>query len=96
MLYLSPDWPTQVGPAGWHLHSFASTAHAMYKFFTRAGKHVASFDQHMLDTVKSKRTQCDEVHTVPQGGAIYSLSPSAIGARYGYIRATLPRLVHAM
>jgi len=52
--------PKMVGPAGWHLHSFASTAHSMYKFFTRAGKHISSFDQTMLDTVKSKRAQCDE------------------------------------
>ena len=33
----------------------------MYKFFTRAGKHVTAFDQQMLDTVKGKRTQCNEV-----------------------------------
>jgi hypothetical protein len=44
------------------MHSFGSTAHAMYKFFTRAGKSLETFDESMFDTIRSKRVECNEVN----------------------------------
>lgn len=54
--------PSQVvGPVGWHLHSFASTAHVLYKLFTRAGRYSTHLDADMDQMALDKRKECAEV-----------------------------------
>eukprot|EP00238_Polyblepharides_amylifera_P011484 CAMPEP_0196577664 /NCGR_PEP_ID=MMETSP1081-20130531/6694_1 /TAXON_ID=36882 /ORGANISM="Pyramimonas amylifera, Strain CCMP720" /LENGTH=139 /DNA_ID=CAMNT_0041896643 /DNA_START=112 /DNA_END=531 /DNA_ORIENTATION=- len=50
----------KVGPAGWHMHGFASTAHVMYKTFTRAGLHLENWDENLRSNAQIRREKCNE------------------------------------
>jgi hypothetical protein len=50
-----------VGPAGWHLHSFASTAHGLYKMFSRAGHYSSVMHPSMKAKALQHRQHCSEV-----------------------------------
>jgi len=50
-----------VGPAGWHLHSFASTAHGLYKMFSRAGHYSSVMHPAMKAKALQHRQHCSEV-----------------------------------
>ena len=60
----APPPSTQVvGPAGWHMHSFASTAHALYKMFSRAGHYSSVLHPDMQVKALQHRQHCSEVET---------------------------------
>eukprot|EP00466_Bigelowiella_natans_P010015 jgi/Bigna1/90318/estExt_fgenesh1_pg.C_670055 len=57
-----------VGPGGWHLHSFLSTARVLWKWFSRSGRSAREhkgvwdnrWDQSDLDTIRNQRESCNE------------------------------------
>ena len=49
-----------VGPGGWHMHSFLSTAQTAWKWFSRSGRAQRSWTVADLERVKRQRELCDD------------------------------------
>mmetsp|Transcript_5608 Transcript_5608/g.13678 ORF Transcript_5608/g.13678 Transcript_5608/m.13678 type:complete len:179 (-) Transcript_5608:137-673(-) len=49
-----------VGPVGWHMHSFLSTAQVMWKWFSRSGQAKHTWTVKDLNEVKAQRKNCNE------------------------------------
>lgn len=51
-----------VGPAGWHMHSFLSTAQVAWKWFSRSGNSKSSWTVDDLAMIKDRRKNCHDDH----------------------------------
>uniref|UniRef100_A0A7S2TPT9 Uncharacterized protein n=1 Tax=Lotharella oceanica TaxID=641309 RepID=A0A7S2TPT9_9EUKA len=49
-----------VGPGGWHMHSFLSTAQVAWKWFSRSGNAQTSWTTKDLELIKDRRKNCHD------------------------------------
>mmetsp|Transcript_2351 Transcript_2351/g.3349 ORF Transcript_2351/g.3349 Transcript_2351/m.3349 type:complete len:502 (-) Transcript_2351:123-1628(-) len=52
--------PKYVGPGGWHLHSFLSSAQVAWKWFSRSGQAKSSWTLKDLNTINARREHCHD------------------------------------
>jgi len=52
-----------VGPVGWHMHSFLSTAQVAWKWFSRSGRAKSSWTLSDLKMITDQRRRCNEAES---------------------------------